>query len=162
AARAEDRAALDGYLPVGHPTVAGSCRAFEALCGVGGDHPGVDLVEVGMPYSDPVMDGSTVQRATTRALANGLRTPAVFTAGPAVRRAAARALAKGVRARAVFAAVEAVAATGTPAVVMSYWNLVERYGVDAFARDLAAAGGSGLITPDVTPDEAEPWLTASE
>jgi len=98
----------------------------------------VDLVEVGMPYSDPVMDGSTVQRATTRALANGVRTRDVFTA------------------------VEAVAATDTPAVVMIYWNLVERYGVDAFARDLAAAGGSGLITPDLTPDEAEPWLTASE
>ena len=137
-AKDEGRAALVGYMPVGHPDVETSCRAMEALCGVGGDHPGVDLVEVGMPYSDPVMDGTTVQRATTRALANGVRTRDVFTA------------------------VERVAATGTPAVVMIYWNLVERYGVEAFARDLAAAGGAGLITPDLTPDEAEPWLAASE
>lgn len=137
-ARSEGRAALVGYLPVGHPTVEISCQAFRALCGVGGDHPGVDLVEIGMPYSDPVMDGSTVQRATTRALSQGVRTRDIFTA------------------------VEAVAETGTPAVVMIYWNLVERYGVDAFARDLAAAGGSGLITPDLTPDEAEPWIAAAE
>jgi len=138
AAKAEGRAALVGYLPVGHPDVPGSYAAFEALCGVGGDGPGVDLVEIGMPYSDPVMDGVTVQRATTRALANGVRT------------------------RDIFGAVERVASTGTPAVVMIYWNLVERYGVDAFARDLANAGGSGLITPDLTPDEAQPWLAASE
>ncbi|HIT75649.1 MAG TPA: tryptophan synthase subunit alpha [Candidatus Avipropionibacterium avicola] len=138
AARDEGRAALVGYLPVGHPDVPTSCQAFRALCGVGGEHPGVDLVEIGMPYSDPVMDGTTVQRATTRALAAGVRTRDIFTA------------------------VEAVAETGTPAVVMIYWNLVERYGVDAFARDLAQAGGSGLITPDLTPDEAEPWIAASE
>lgn len=137
-ARSEGRSALVGYLPVGHPTVEISCRAFQALCGVGGDHPGVDLVEIGMPYSDPVMDGTTVQRATTRALSNGVRTRDIFTA------------------------VEAVAETGTPAVVMIYWNLVERYGVEAFARDLAAAGGSGLITPDLTPDEAGPWIAAAE
>ena len=85
-----------------------------------------------MPYSDPVMDGITVQRAGTRALARGVRT------------------------RDIFAGVEAVAGTGTPAVVMTYWNLVEKYGLDAFARDLAAAGGAGVITPDLTPDEADP------
>ncbi len=137
-AKAEGRGALVGYLPVGYPSVPGSLAALRALCGEGGEGPGVDLVEVGLPYSDPIMDGPVVQQAGTRALERGVRT------------------------RDVFAAVEAVRATGTPAVVMTYWNLVDRYGVEAFARDLANAGGSGLITPDLIPDEAEDWLAASE
>lgn len=138
AARAEGRGALVGYLPVGYPSVAGSLAALRALCGEGADGPGVDLVEVGLPYSDPMMDGPVIQRAGTRALQRGVRT------------------------RDVFAAVEAVRATGTPTVVMTYWNLVDRYGVEAFARDLANAGGSGLITPDLIPDEAGDWLAASD
>lgn len=136
-AKAENRAALVGYLPVGYPDVAGSIDAMRALC-EGDDGVGVDMVEVGMPYSDPVLDGVTIQTATTKALARGVRTRDVFTA------------------------VEAVAASGTAATVMIYWNLVDHYGVDAFARDLANAGGSGLITPDLIPDEAEDWLAASE
>lgn len=142
AARAQGRGALVGYLPVGYPTVPGSIAAMRALCGVGesGQHEydGVDLVEIGMPYSDPVMDGVTIQKGSTRALE------------------------RGVRVRDIFGAVEAVAATGTTAVVMIYWNLVEHYGPEAFARDLAAAGGAGLITPDLTPDEADAWLEASD
>lgn len=134
----EGRGALVGYLPVGYPSVPGSLAALKALCGEGGDGPGVDLVEVGLPYSDPMMDGPVIQQAGTRALARGVRT------------------------RDVFAAVEAVRSTGTPAVVMTYWNLVDRYGVEAFARDLANAGGSGLITPDLIPDEAAEWLDASD
>ncbi len=82
--------------------------------------------------------------------------------GPVIQQAGTRALERGVRTRDVFAAVEAVRSTGTPAVVMTYWNLVDRYGVDAFARDLANAGGSGLITPDLIPDEADDWLAASD
>ena len=136
-ARAEGRGALVGYLPVGYPDVETSLAAMRALTG-DGDGPGVDLVEIGLPYSDPVMDGVTIQRAGTRALQRGVRT------------------------RDVLRAVEAVAATGTPAVIMTYWNLVERYGVDAFARDLAAAGGAGCITPDLTPDEAAAWVEASD
>jgi tryptophan synthase alpha chain len=138
AARAEGRAALVGYLPVGYPSVAGSLEALRVLCGADGETPGVDLVEIGMPYSDPVMDGPVIQRAGTRALERGVRTADVF------------------------AAVEAVRSAGRSAVVMTYWNLVDRYGVDAFARDLAAAGGSGLITPDLVPDEAADWLAASD
>ncbi|HRA74714.1 MAG TPA: tryptophan synthase subunit alpha [Propionicimonas sp.] len=134
---ATGRAALVGYLPVGYPSVAGSLAALAALCGEG-ESPGVDLVEIGMPYSDPMMDGPVIQRAGTRALARGVRT------------------------RDVFAAVEAVRAAGKPAVVMTYWNLVDRYGVDAFARDLAAAGGAGLITPDLIPEEADDWVAASD
>lgn len=137
AANAAGRAALVGYLPVGYPSVAGSLEALRALCGTP-EEPGVDLVEIGLPYSDPVMDGPVIQRAGTRALARGVRTRDVFTA------------------------VEAVRATGTAAVVMTYWNLVDHYGVDAFARDLAQAGGAGLITPDLIPEEADDWLAASD
>lgn len=136
----QGRPALVGFLHVGYPSVEGSLAALRALTGAddpqGG--PGVDLVEVGMPYSDPMMDGTTIQRAGTRALQRGVRT------------------------RDAFRAVETVAATGTPAVVMTYWNLIERYGADAFARDLAAAGGAGAITPDLTPDEAAEWLEVSD
>lgn len=137
AARAQGRAALVGYLPVGYPDVPTSYAALAAICG-DGEHPGVDLVEIGLPYSDPVLDGVVIQRAGTRALERGVRT------------------------RDVFGAVEAVAAAGKPAVVMTYWNLVDRYGPDAFARDLANAGGAGLITPDLVPDEAEDWFAASD
>ena len=89
---------------------------------------GCDVIEVGLPYSDPVMDGPTIQAAAQQALDGGVRTTDVLRT------------------------VEAVAATGTPTVVMTYWNPVERYGVERFAADLAAAGGAGLITPDLTPD----------
>lgn len=137
AARAEGRAALIGYLPVGFPTVAGSLDAMRAICEPG-DGPGVDMIEVGIPYSDPMMDGAVIQKAGTRALERGVRT------------------------RDVFAAVEAVAATGTAVVSMTYWNLVDRYGPEAFARDFANAGGMGLITPDLVPDEASEWTAASD
>ena len=91
------------------------------------------MIEVGLPYSDPVMDGPTIQAAAQRALEGGVRT------------------------RDVLRTVEAVAATGTPTLVMTYWNPVERYGVDRFATDLANAGGAGLITPDITPDSRTEW-----
>ncbi len=136
-ARAAGRGALVGFLHVGYPDVPTSLAALRALTGEG-ESAGVDLVEVGMPYSDPMMDGVTIQRAGTRALERGVRT------------------------RDAFAAVEAVASTGTAAVVMTYWNLIERYGPDRFARDLAAAGGAGAITPDLTPDEAAEWIAVSD
>ena len=136
-AREENRPALVGYLPVGHPSVPDSIDAMKALT-TGTTGIGVDLVEIGMPYSDPMMDGTVIQHATTRALERGVRT------------------------RDTLLAAEAVADTGTPCVVMTYWNLVEHYGVDAYARDLASAGGAGLITPDLTPDEAKEWMAASE
>lgn len=130
--RADQRAALIGYLPVGYPTVPGSLDAMRAMV-----ESGCDIIEVGIPYSDPVMDGPTIEAAAGQALANG------------------------VRVRDVFPAVEAVTAAGGAAVVMTYWNLVLRYGVDAFARDLAAAGGLGIITPNLIPEEADDWMEAS-
>jgi tryptophan synthase alpha chain len=135
--RAQGRGALAGFLHVGYPTVDISLQALKALTGED-ESEGVDLVEVGMPYSDPMMDGVTIQRAGTKALQRGVRTRDAFTA------------------------VEAVASRGVPAVVMTYWNLVEHYGADRFARDLVSAGGAGMITPDLTPNEAEEWLAVSD
>lgn len=137
AAHAEGRAALVGYLPLGYPDVATSIDAIVALT-EGVDGTGCDVVEIGIPYTDPVMDGIAIQRAGTAALQRGVHT------------------------RDVFGAVTAVAATGTPTLVMTYWNLVEHYGVRAFARDFAAAGGAGLITPDLPPDEADEWMSVSD
>jgi tryptophan synthase alpha chain len=132
-ARAEDRAALIAYLPVGYPRVPGSIAAMTAAV-----EAGADIVEVGVPYSDPGMDGPVIQRAVDVAVR------------------------AGVGMRDVLAAVGAVAAAGAVPVVMSYWNPIERYGVPRFAADLAAAGGAGAITPDLIPDEAAEWLAASD
>jgi tryptophan synthase alpha chain len=125
--------ALVGYLPVGFPDLATSIDAAVALA-----ENGVDVLELGLPYSDPVMDGPVIQAATQQALHNGFRVRDVFTA------------VREIRAR-----VE------VPALVMTYWNPVLQYGVDRFADDLLAAGASGLITPDITPDSAADWIAAS-
>jgi len=131
--RAQGRAALVGYLPVGFPTVDESVVAARALV-----EAGADVLELGVPYSDPVMDGPTIQNAVDTALS-------------------ARA-----RVRDTFRVVEAVAALGAPVLVMTYWNPVLRYGIDAFARDLRASGGAGLITPDLIPDEGARWIEVSQ
>jgi tryptophan synthase alpha chain len=132
-ARARDRALLVGYLPAGFPSVDGCVAAAAAMV-----EGGVDVVEIGLPYSDPVMDGPVIQQAVDRALAQGTQTIDVIrTAG-------------------------AVARSGVPALVMSYWNPIEKFGADRFAADLAEAGGAGVITPDLTPEEAQPWSLATE
>jgi tryptophan synthase alpha chain len=131
--RQDNRAALIGYLPTGYPDVPASVQAMTVLI-----ESGCDVIEVGVPYSDPGMDGPTIARACQAALHGG------------------------VRVRDTLAAVEAISRAGGCAVVMTYWNPVLRYGVDAFARDLASAGGLGLITPDLIPDEAHQWLAASD
>ena len=128
-ARADGRAALIAYLPAGYPSVNGAMDAMRAL--VDG---GVDAIEIGLPYSDPLMDGPVIQTAVDAALYGGTTTADVMRS------------------------VEGVARTGTPALIMSYWNPIIRYGADRFARDLAAAGGAGAITPDLTPDAADAWL----
>lgn len=132
-ARAEGRAALVGYLPAGFPDVAGSIEALKVMV-----EAGCDVIELGLPYSDPVMDGPAIQAAAQQALEGGTRTTDVLRV------------------------VEAVAATGVPTLVMTYWNPIERYGVERFAQDLANAGGAGLITPDLTPDFAPEWIESAD
>jgi tryptophan synthase alpha chain len=132
-ARAEGRGVLVGYLPVGYPDLATSVAVARAMVDAG-----VDVLELGLPYSDPLMDGPVIQRAVDAALRGGFRT------------------------RDVLAAVEQLAASGAPVLVMTYWNPIDRYGVDRFAVDLASAGGAGLITPDLIPDEAADWIAASD
>jgi len=99
---------------------------------------GVDAVEVGLPYSDPLLDGPTIQAAVDHALSSGVTTTDVFDT------------------------VRQVADTGVPTMVMSYWNPIERFGVDRFADELLAAGGAGVITADITPDEAGEWVSAAD
>lgn len=132
ACHAAGRSALIGYLPTGYPDVRVSVDAMVALSS------DCDIIEIGVPYSDPGMDGPVIATATEAALRGG------------------------VRVQDTLRAVEAVSAAGGNAVVMTYWNPVLHYGVDAFARDLAAAGGLGVITPDLIPDEADAWLAAAE
>ncbi|MFJ4160653.1 tryptophan synthase subunit alpha [Microbacterium testaceum] len=133
AAHAEGRGAFVGYLPAGYPDVATSIEAIVALA-----EAGADVIELGPPYSDPVMDGLVIQEATQTALANGFRMRDLFTI---IREVTAR--------------------TDVLILVMTYWNLVEQYGVDRYADELVAAGGAGLITPDVTPDAAAQWIETS-
>jgi len=133
AAKADGRALLIGYLPAGFPARGEDVTVIEAMVA-----NGVDAIEVGLPYSDPLMDGPTIQEAVQRALEAGTHTDDVLRT------------------------VEAVARTGAPTLVMSYWNPIERYGVERFAADLAAAGGVGVITPDLTPEESGDWMTATD
>lgn len=134
ARKAAGTGALVGYLPVGFPDLPTSIDAAVALV-----DNGVDIIELGLPYSDPVMDGTVIQKATQQSLANGFKL------------------------RHGFEALEAITArVSAPVVFMTYWNPVVQYGVDRFADDVVSAGGAGLITPDLIPDEGGPWLEASE
>lgn len=130
--RAEGRAALVGYLPAGYPDRDSAQAAVAALAGAG-----ADIVEVGVPYTDPLMDGPVIQDAADVALRSGFRFADLF------------------------GCVEAAREAGAVPVVMSYWNPVLRYGPARFAADLASAGGSGMITPDLIPEEASAWTDAS-
>ncbi|MDE0545570.1 tryptophan synthase subunit alpha [Microbacterium sp. C7(2022)] len=134
AAHAEGRGAFVGYLPLGFPDLETSIEAAVTLA-----ENGADVLELGPPYSDPVMDGTVIQEATQAALAGGFRVRDTFTA---VREISSR--------------------TDVPVLVMTYWNPVFQYGVERYADDLLAAGGAGLITPDITPDAAAEWIAASE
>ncbi len=134
AAKSAGRGVFVGYLPAGFPSIDESVDALLALA-----RNGADVIELGVPYSDPVMDGVVIQRATNRALEKGFKLSALF---EILRRATAE--------------------IDVPILVMTYWNPVVQYGIERFASDLAASGGSGLITPDLIPDEAEEWIAASD
>jgi tryptophan synthase alpha chain len=129
--RAENRAALIAYIPAGFPSKDGCIKAIQTLVAAG-----VDAIEIGFPYSDPVMDGPTIQEAADISLK------------------------AGTNAADVFAALKVASDAGVAAVVMTYWNPIEKYGVDKFAESVASHGGSGVITPDLPIEESNQWLTS--
>ena len=133
--KAQGRPALIGYIPNGFPTKEQGLDAAKAML-----DSGVDILELGIPYTDPVMDGPTIQRAAEQALAGGTHPSDVFDT--------IRAL-KEYR-------------PDVPVLVMSYFNPVMKYGVDNFAKDLAAAGGAGIITADLVPDQGPDWIAAAD
>ncbi|MFE7093638.1 tryptophan synthase subunit alpha [Streptomyces erythrochromogenes] len=133
-AKSEDRAALVAYLPAGFPTVDGAIDAVKAV--IAG---GADVVEIGLPHSDPVLDGAIIQTADDIALRGGVKIADVL---------------RTVR--------EAHEATGAPILVMTYWNPIDRYGVERFTAELAAAGGAGCILPDLPVQESALWREHAE
>lgn len=131
-ARAAQRAALAAYYPVGFPTVEESIVNLQALA----QH--ADIVEVGLPFSDPILDGPTIQQATRQALTAGFRMRHLFTA------------------------IRAIRTTSRASVlVMTYWQPVAHRLPDRFAAELAEVGAAGAIIPDLPLDEAGPWLAAA-
>jgi tryptophan synthase alpha chain len=132
--KAANKETLIGYFPAGYPSINESLEACVAMC-----QNGIDILELGVPYSDPVMDGAVIQEATEIALTAGFRLRDLF---PLLS--------------------ELTSKVDTPILVMTYWNPVVQYGVERFARDLKAAGGAGLITPDLIVDEAGEWLRVSD
>lgn len=131
--RGENRAALIAYIPAGFPTKEGCHKIIQAFI-----DGGVDAIEIGFPYSDPVMDGPTIQAAAVTALASGTG------------------------AEDVLDALEVATSAGIPAVVMTYWNPIEKYGVEKFAAAIKSHGGSGVIHPDITIEESSEWLAAAD
>ena len=131
--RAENRAALIAYIPAGFPSQAGCAKVIQALAAAG-----VDAIEIGFPYSDPVMDGPVIQEAADISLRGGTN------------------------AADVFAALKVASSTGVAAVVMTYWNPIAKYGVEKFAQSIADNGGSGVITPDLTIEESDSWIAATK
>lgn len=125
---------LIGYFPLGFPNLEASIEACIEMC-----RSGIDVLELGIPYSDPVMDGIEIQEATELALQNGFKLSQTFDALKQI-----------------------TSAVDTPVLVMSYWNPVLQFGVEKFARGLKASGGAGLITPDLIPDEAGDWLEIAD
>ena len=129
--KSENRAALIAYIPAGYPTEQGCKAVIDAFADAG-----VDAIEIGFPYSDPVMDGPTIQEAANTSLT------------------------AGTGAKEVFEALAHATSRGIPSVVMTYWNPIEKYGLEAFASSIADSSGSGVITPDLPVDEAQPWKSA--
>ncbi len=132
-AGAQDRAALIAYGVAGYPGRDSSLAAFRAMAA------GADVLEIGPPYSDPMIDGPVIQRAVQAALDAGTRVDDVLalvrelTADPAV----------------------------PPVVLLVYYNLVAHRGLERFAGELAAAGACGAVVPDLPPEEAGEWLAAA-
>jgi tryptophan synthase alpha chain len=130
AARARGEAALVTYVMGGDPDLATS-KAAALACADGG----ADLLEIGMPFSDPIADGPTIQASTQRALDRGVTPHRVLE-------------------------MLAGCSGETPLVLMGYYNPILRWGLESFARDAKRAGVSGVIVSDLIPEEAGEWRTA--
>jgi tryptophan synthase alpha chain len=127
-AKSENRSVLIGYIPAGFPTQRAAKKIVKAM--IAG---GVDIMEIGYPYSDPVMDGPVIQAASEQSLQNCTG------------------------AKEVFELLQSSVELGTPSLVMSYWSPIEKFGAAKFSEALASAGGSGVITPDLTIEESISW-----
>jgi tryptophan synthase alpha chain len=126
--KGEGRAALMPYLTVGYPDIETTSAAVPAMV-----RAGADLIELGMPFSDPLMDGPTVQRTNQIAIARGFKTAMMFDIAREIREL-------GIE---------------TPLILMGSFNPILRYGTDRFVAECAAAGIDGLIVPDLPPEESE-------
>lgn len=131
--RTKGEKALVCYVVAGDPSLEATVKIVSALA-----EAGVDAVELGIPFSDPLADGPTIQSAAFRSLQRGT-TPA----------------------KALDALREIRSRTEVPVVLMTYFNPVLRYGVERFARDAAAAGADGAILTDLAPEEAGEWVPAA-
>ena len=132
-AKLQNRAALITYMTAGFPTVNEGIAAIKTML-----DSGADIVEVGLPHSDPVLDGQVIQAADDIALRGGVRIADVI---------------RTVR--------EAHQATGKPVLVMSYWNPIDKYGAERFSSELAEAGGAGCILPDLPVQESASWRASA-
>lgn len=132
---AKERACLMPYFPVGYPDLAMSINVMEAIA-----RAGADAIEVGVPFSDPLADGPTIQAATQIALENGTTL------------------------RICIKAVEELRQRGVtiPLILMSYVNPIMAYGLEAFVSDATQAGASGFIVPDLPADEADEFQKLTE
>lgn len=131
--RGSGRSALIAYLMAGYPVGGDTAKSIAAFA-----ESGADIIEVGIPFSDPLADGATIQKASEAALASGVTTDSVFAA-----------------------VKEARQFTEVPILVMTYYNIALKYGAERFAAAAAAAGVDGAIIPDLPPEEAEMWRTAA-
>ena len=126
-AKENGRAALMPYFTLGYPNQTDSVDILEAIA------PYSDLLELGVPFSDPLADGPTIQRSTQQSLENGTTVRGCLQMLRELRQ-------RGVE---------------TPAMLMGYYNPIMAYGLEAYVQDAAAAGADGFIVPDLPPEEAE-------
>jgi tryptophan synthase alpha chain len=128
----ENRAALIAYLPAGFPTKEQSEEVLKVIL-----RNGADMVEVGLPYSDPLMDGPTIQQAVDISLNNSTSIDDCFEL------------------------VKNLSTEQKPVLIMSYYSPIEKYGVDKFIANFSTAQGAGVITPDLTIEEGADWISGT-
>jgi len=132
-AKSENRAVLIAYLPAGFPSLDGSIQIINEMF-----KNGVDVIEVGVPYSDPLMDGPVIQEAADIALNHKT----------------------GIKE--VMHVVKKVSENNKPVLTMSYWSPIEKWGIKKYVEEFKNSGGNGVITPDLPPDESDEWIDETD